>query len=230
MAKTYRDSRGLLANVRPKVDHVLAHFPATVITHVWTSGSTPDHNNLRCCDFMVPTIDAGNSVENYLRANASKLGIMGIIWNRRVTGWPSNGTHYSGPEGVKRVYNGASPHRDHLHVEFNNIQMHSMGETDMTTDESVRKIIREELNASKYAPVGPKSAGGLWGSSEANMVGHTAQRTTQILAEVRGINAGLAALAKNMNGVDLAQVENAVKKGVSDALKSLEADVTLTVE
>ena len=229
MAKTYRDSRGLLSNVRPKVDHVLAHFPATVITHVWTSGSTPDHNNLRCCDFMVPTIDAGNSVENYLRANSSKLGIMGIIWNRRVTGWPSNGTHYSGPEGVKRVYNGASPHRDHLHVEFNNSQMHSMGETDMTTDESVRKIIREELNASKFAPVGPKSAGSYWGSSVGNMVGHAAQNTQLILAEVYGIQKGIEALAKT-SGADLTQVQDAVKRGVSEALKSIDADVTVTVE
>lgn len=117
---TYRDSRGLLPNVRPKVDEVLSRFGRDIITHVWGPGPNPDHNNLRCCDFMVPSIAAGDQVANYLIANKDRLGVQGIIWNRQVMGFPENGGQYAGPSGVWRPYSGASPHTDHPHVQFSN--------------------------------------------------------------------------------------------------------------
>lgn len=117
MAALPRTSKGLKANVRPKVDDVLTYFGEDTITHGWGPNTVPDHNNLRCYDFMVPTIEAGNRVATYLISHQERLGINGIIWNRRV--FRLGGTYTGGPYGKWGTYKGSSPHTDHVHVEFN---------------------------------------------------------------------------------------------------------------
>lgn len=120
MVKTYRHGRGLLENVTPKVNEILGVFGVDTITHGWGPGTTPDHNNLRCYDFMVPSINAGDRVAGYLISHSGRLGVEGIIFNGRVMGFPENGSAYRGPSKTWRKYTGPSPHRDHLHVQFNN--------------------------------------------------------------------------------------------------------------
>lgn len=131
MVKTYRHGGGLLENVTPKVNEILGVFSVDTITHGWGPGSAPDHNNKRCYDFMVPSINAGDRVAGYLISHSGRLGIEGIIFNGRVMGFPENGSGYRGPSKTWRKYTGPSPHRDHLHVQFNNKPYVPMGQTDL---------------------------------------------------------------------------------------------------
>lgn len=108
---------GVIAPVRAKCAEVVA--ATGVVTHVWGYNVVPDHNNRRCVDFMVDSISDGNVVADYLKRHARRLGVVGMIWNHRVMGFPSNGTAYRGPEGQWRNYTGPSPHTDHVHAEFN---------------------------------------------------------------------------------------------------------------
>lgn len=96
------------------------------VTRVYGAGGG-DHQTGRCVDFM----HYGNAamrdwLVTYLRKNKAALGVMGIISNRRVMGFPSQGSHYRGPENRWRPYSGSDPHTDHVHVEFN---AHGIGAT-----------------------------------------------------------------------------------------------------
>lgn len=90
------------------------------VTRVYGYNTTPDHNNLRCIDFM-HYLDTSmrDWLVMFLRTNAKRLGVVGIISNHLVMGFPSNGAGYRGPEGEWRPYTGPDGHTDHLHVEFN---------------------------------------------------------------------------------------------------------------
>lgn len=119
MTDIYRDSRGLNPLVRPKVDEVLERFTTDQITHVWGPGTTPDHNNLRCADFMIGSTKAGDQVAQWLIDNATRLGVQGIIWNRRVWRNARAGGQYTRtPQHKWSPYTGASPHTDHVHAQF----------------------------------------------------------------------------------------------------------------
>jgi hypothetical protein len=95
------------------------------VVRVYGYNTTPDHNNKQCIDFMItdgkkaPDTRIADWLVKYLIKNAKVLGVEGIIYNRRVMGFPSNGTMYRGPEGSWRPYSGPSPHTDHVHVQFN---------------------------------------------------------------------------------------------------------------
>jgi hypothetical protein len=92
---------------------------------IWAWGNGPDHNNGRCCDFMITIpgvpraeqVAIGDGIRAYFVKHAKRLHVTGVIWNRHVSGFPSQGTHYRGPEGVARPYSGPSTHTDHNHVE-----------------------------------------------------------------------------------------------------------------
>lgn len=117
MAALSRVPAGVISPVKRKAAEIVAATGSRV-THVWGYNTVPDHSNKRCVDFMVKSIADGNAVADYIIRNAQRLGVTGIIWNRRVMGFPSNGTSYRGPEGQWRPYGGPSPHTDHPHVEF----------------------------------------------------------------------------------------------------------------
>jgi hypothetical protein len=81
---------------------------------------TMDHVTKQCIDNMHYGDDRMRRwLESYLIKHADALGIEGIISNRRVMGFPSNGTWYRGPEGGWRPYSGPNPHTDHIHVMYN---------------------------------------------------------------------------------------------------------------
>jgi hypothetical protein len=92
---------------------------------IWAWGNGPDHNNGRCCDFMITIpgvpraeqVRIGDAIRAYFVKHAKRLHVTGVIWNRHVSGFPSQGTHYRGPEGQARPYSGPSTHTDHNHVE-----------------------------------------------------------------------------------------------------------------
>jgi hypothetical protein len=66
---------------------------------------------------MIPTHDGdadndlGDPIGNYLIEHAEEIGIQYIIWDR----WTWNGARPAGSK--ERMYGGAHPHHDHLHVE-----------------------------------------------------------------------------------------------------------------
>jgi len=115
----------ILATTITKGDIVLnaADKAGHRITRIYGYNTTKDHNNKRCIDFMHYGDTAMRDwLVNYLKTNAKFLGVCGIISNRRVMGFPSNGDSYRGPEGEWRNYMtkpGLNPHTDHVHVEFN---------------------------------------------------------------------------------------------------------------
>lgn len=111
--KTTKVATGVLASVKQKAAEVVSKFPG--ITHIWSGGSLPDHNNKRCIDYMIKTIADGNAVANYNWAHRNRLGVRLIIWN----GWIIRNYDKPGiPRGTWSRYTGPNPHRDHPHVEY----------------------------------------------------------------------------------------------------------------
>jgi hypothetical protein len=111
---TSYDPGGVLPNVEAVCAEVVAAFPA--ITHVWGAGPDPDHNNLRCIDYMVPSLDDGDLVAQYNVDNHDRLGVNLIIWDHEIwRSYPKN--EY--PPYTWAPYSGTSnPHTDHNHVEY----------------------------------------------------------------------------------------------------------------
>lgn len=170
MAALPRTSKGLKPVVRPKVDDVLTYFDTNTITHGWGPNTVPDHNNLRCYDFMVPNIAAGNRVASYLIQNLDRLGINGIIWNRKV--FRNGGTYTGGPKGQWGIYGQPNPHTDHLHVEFNSTPIKNVtvgGDTpappiekdeDMANIESISDEAAQKIGKYVASSLIAQSAGG----------------------------------------------------------------------
>lgn len=121
---TVQDSSwgGILAITKAKGNAVLdaAAKAGHKVTRAYGYNSTPDHNNRRCVDLMTYS-DASMAawLIDYLKNNNRALGVEGIIFNRRVMGFPANGPAYRGPSGGWRPYSGPNPHTDHVHVQFN---------------------------------------------------------------------------------------------------------------
>lgn len=108
------------------IELALAEFPQVV--QIWTYAPFPDHSTGRCCDYMI-TIDGmpradqvqlGDAIAAWHKTNAEAMRVSGVIWNRRVMGFPHEGDHgaYRGPYGGWRTYTGPKPHTDHVHVEY----------------------------------------------------------------------------------------------------------------
>jgi len=71
----------------------------------------PDHPAGLAADFMISDIPNGHAVgdqlANYVIANAKRLGVKYLIWNRR--SWNTE-------RGTWVGYTGSNPHTDHVHV------------------------------------------------------------------------------------------------------------------
>lgn len=123
------------SSVEPNVKKICAEIVRkfSAITHVWgfSSAPTSDHRNHRCVDYMVFNEKAstnlnrkeqkqlGDAIAEYHRKNAKRLGVNGIIWDRKVMGFPHvDNPPYRGPYGEWRPYFGNDPHYDHVHVEY----------------------------------------------------------------------------------------------------------------
>ena len=115
----------LNATARKIWTEALAQPEFAKVQVIWAWGNGPDHNNGRCCDFMITIpgvprdeqVRIGDAIRAYFVKHAKRLHVEGIIWNRHVTGFPSQGSAYRGPEGTARPYSGASTHTDHNHVQ-----------------------------------------------------------------------------------------------------------------
>ncbi|MEZ4394447.1 MAG: hypothetical protein R3A48_25520 [Polyangiales bacterium] len=76
------------------------------------------HSIGRAIDLMIPTISgdadntAGDAVANWLVANAQRIGVQLVVWDR--TAW--NGSRAPGTK--VRPYTGPIPHVDHIHMEL----------------------------------------------------------------------------------------------------------------
>lgn len=126
MATTYKDPGTKVdPDVRKICAEIIREFPA--IPNVWGYATFPDHNNRRCIDYMVigqgsdaKRVALGNAIAAYHIKHAKRLGVNGIIWNRRVMGFPHSGgqNSYRGPYGKWRTYTGTQSHTDHVHVEY----------------------------------------------------------------------------------------------------------------
>lgn len=75
------------------------------------------HGTGRAIDVMIPMVGgdadnaAGDQLANYLVANAERIGVQFIIWDR-------NSWNPSRSVPKLRAYNGPNPHIDHIHVEL----------------------------------------------------------------------------------------------------------------
>ncbi len=84
------------------------------------------HATGRALDVMIPTVDGdadndlGDPIGNYLIEHAEEIGIQYIIWDL----WTWNGSRAAGNK--ERMYGGAHPHNDHLHVELS-VEASEMG-------------------------------------------------------------------------------------------------------
>lgn len=97
----------------------LVRFPA--VQQIWTYAAFPDHNNGRCCDYMItiegmPRTDQvalGDAIADWHIRHADELGVNWIIWNRRIY------RHANTNKGHGwAVYTGPKSHTDHVHVEY----------------------------------------------------------------------------------------------------------------
>ena len=93
------------------------------ITRACTAGGQSEHKEGRAVDWMVNVDNpaqkaAGDQFVAWLTAkgpdgkvgyNARRLGVMYVIWNKRI--WSN-----SGPGATWRTYTGAQPHTDHVHI------------------------------------------------------------------------------------------------------------------
>ena len=103
---------------------VLATYPCTYsggITRSCSSGGKSEHKEGRAWDWMVKVgHPAADSLLKWLlatdkygnkHANARRLGIMYMVWNRKI--WGS----YKASQGWRK-YSGSNPHTDHVHFSF----------------------------------------------------------------------------------------------------------------
>jgi hypothetical protein len=88
------------------------------IQTVYGATNFPDHNNLRCLDFMINTGGAGGQeggdwIARYVIKNADRLVVNWMIWDRRI--WRRKANNH-GPAGWSQYF-GPNPHTDHVHLE-----------------------------------------------------------------------------------------------------------------
>lgn len=110
-----------LPNVKPHVvaaaNELGTKFGIKTIGGWRKSDPYPDHPSGLALDLMTNNLGSpavshprGTELANYLIANAKRLGVKYIIWNRR--SWNTS-------RGTWANYTGSNPHTDHVHVTFN---------------------------------------------------------------------------------------------------------------
>lgn len=104
---------GVLPNVKSICAEVVSEFGKD-IPNVWGISKYPDHNTRRCVDYMCGKA-AGDKIAQYHIANADRMQVVYIIWNRRI--WRREGNSH-GPARTWTPYYGDKPHTDHVHVEY----------------------------------------------------------------------------------------------------------------
>lgn len=104
------DDTRVKPHVRAAAREASQTFGITNIGGFATSGHIPgsDHYVGLAIDIMC-NIQQGGQVSAWAVANATRLGIKYVIWNRQIW-YPGKGW---GP------YTGSSPHIDHVHISFN---------------------------------------------------------------------------------------------------------------
>lgn len=116
-------SSKMKTNVVTCIHLALAKFPQ--VRQIWTYAGFPDHNDCRCCDYMITIegiareqqVELGDEIKAWHIAHADDLGVNYIIWNRRIWRRVGNG---HGPARQSTAYYGPKPHTDHVHVEYDN--------------------------------------------------------------------------------------------------------------
>lgn len=135
-----QSSYGPIFDVIKKKSDIVLNAAAAAghkITLVYGYNSTPDHNTKQCIDFMTYGNQAmAQFVIDYCKKNNRDLGVEGIIYNRRVMGFPANGPAYRGPAGGWRPYNGPNPHTDHVHIQFSTDALRAVGGTTASSSPS----------------------------------------------------------------------------------------------
>jgi hypothetical protein len=102
--------RGLGAvqpHVKKAAEEVASRFGITNIGGFATSGHTANSDHYTGLAIDVMTSEKGELVSQWAIANAARLGIKYIIWNRRI--WQN---------GAWSKYSGSSPHTNHVHISF----------------------------------------------------------------------------------------------------------------
>lgn len=103
-----------LGNVKPWVksaaQEVADKFGLTNVGGWRAQGSVPNSGHPRglATDFMIKSKAQGQSIADYMKANAERLNVEYLIWNRQI--WK--------PGGSWRAYSGPSPHTDHVHASY----------------------------------------------------------------------------------------------------------------
>lgn len=94
-------------HVQAAADEIAQRFNIWTIGGYRSTGSVPNSDHPKGLAIDVMTVAKGDMVAAYAIANASRLSVTYIIWNRRI--WEGgNWASYSGP----------SPHTDHVHISF----------------------------------------------------------------------------------------------------------------
>jgi hypothetical protein len=92
---------------------ICARFPSVKAYGGVRADSLPEHPSGRALDAMVSNTGTGWAIANYVRANAKRLGVSQVLFDRRI--W----TVQRGSEGWRSFADRGSPtanHEDHVHV------------------------------------------------------------------------------------------------------------------
>lgn len=103
------DDKRVAPHVRAAAAEIRDKFGITNIGGFAASGhvNNSDHYTGHALDVM--TTIKGQEITSWAIANAARLGIKYIIWNRQI--WQN---------GKWTAYHGSNPHTDHVHLSFNN--------------------------------------------------------------------------------------------------------------
>jgi len=105
----YDDPR-VKPHVRAVAREIKDRFDISNIGGFATTGHITNSDHYRGLALDVMTSIRGQEVANWAQANAQRLSITYIIWNRRI--WDSRNSKGWQP------YSGTSPHTDHVHLSF----------------------------------------------------------------------------------------------------------------
>lgn len=104
---------GVTANAEKVHQAACARFPGVTSYGGVRAGNDGYHSSGRAVDIMLPNTGYGQQIADYMRANASSLGVTEVIFNQRI--W----TTQRASEGWRSMSNRGSAtanHMDHVHV------------------------------------------------------------------------------------------------------------------
>lgn len=111
--------------VQSAAKEISQRFGITNIGGFATTGHISDSDHYKGLAIDVMTSIKGQEVADWTIANASRLSVKYVIWNRHI--WQN---------GKWTNYTGTSPHTDHVHISFNSKPGDGTASpTDTTTDD-----------------------------------------------------------------------------------------------